>query len=90
MKFVAGDGRLGWPEDGPYDAIHVGAAAELIPDILLEQLALGGRLICPEGPIGRNQYLMQIDRGMDGKFYKKSLMGVIYVPLTDKEKQWPR
>ncbi|CAL8088228.1 unnamed protein product [Calicophoron daubneyi] len=87
LKLVTGDGRLGWPEDAPYDAIHVGAAAATIPDALYQQLKTGGRLICPEGPEGGNQWLVQVDRLPDGSFKKSKLMGVIYIPLTDKSHQ---
>lgn len=43
LKFVKGDGRLGWSEGGPYDAIHVGAAAKEVHPQLLEQLKSPGR-----------------------------------------------
>lgn len=43
----AGDGFAGWEEGGPYDAIYVGAAAETLPEALIQQLRPGGRMIVP-------------------------------------------
>ncbi|KAI7372593.1 protein-L-isoaspartate O-methyltransferase-like protein, partial [Hortaea werneckii] len=43
VRYVKGDGRLGWKEEGPYDAIHVGAAAEGQNQVLVEQLKAPGR-----------------------------------------------
>lgn len=89
VELVVGDGRLGYPEKAPYNAIHVGAAAKEMPQALIEQLAPGGRLVLPMGPENSDQTLIQVDKTMDGKITKKSLTSVVFVPLTSKNKQHP-
>ncbi|KAH6794771.1 protein-l-isoaspartate methyltransferase 1 [Perilla frutescens var. hirtella] len=81
----AADGRLGWPEFAPYDAIHVGAAAAEIPSALIEQLKPGGRLVIPVGNI--YQDLQVVDKNADGSLSVRSETSVRYVPLTSREAQ---
>ncbi|XP_046801560.1 protein-L-isoaspartate(D-aspartate) O-methyltransferase-like [Lucilia cuprina] len=83
LIIVEGDGRKGFPEYAPYNAIHVGAAAPEKPSILIQQLAKGGRLIVPVGPELGQQYMMQYDKDKDGRVSETRLVGVMYVPLTD-------
>ena len=76
-----GDGRGGWPEYAPYNGILVTAAPIGIPEELLEQLALGGRLIIPVGKSGE-QELLCITRNEDN-FSEQRLDWVSFVPLVD-------
>jgi len=85
VEIICGDGRLGYPSGGPYNCIHVGAAAPKLPQQLIDQLAKPGRLFIPVG-VG-NQRLLQIDKDKQGKVTQKDLFGVVYVPLTDHEAQ---
>ncbi|KAJ0106090.1 hypothetical protein Patl1_18189 [Pistacia atlantica] len=80
-----GDGRQGWPEFAPYDAIHVGAAAAEIPQALIDQLKPGGRLVIPVGNIFQD--LKVIDKNSDGSISVRSETSVRYVPLTSRDAQ---
>ena len=89
LILVCGDGREGYAARAPYDVIHVGASAAEVPKALLDQLAIGGRMVIPVGD-ERGQELFVIDRLEDGTYEKRADMGVIYVPLTSKESQLGR
>ncbi|XP_015695970.1 protein-L-isoaspartate O-methyltransferase 1-like isoform X2 [Oryza brachyantha] len=79
------DGREGWPELAPYDAIHVGAAAPHIPKALIEQLKPGGRMVIPVGTT--MQDLKVVDKKQDGSVSIRDETAVRYVPLTSKDAQ---
>jgi protein-L-isoaspartate(D-aspartate) O-methyltransferase len=87
LEIRRGDGWLGAPDQAPFDAIHVGAAASSLPQALVDQLALGGRMVIPVGPEGGDQYLLQVDKDADGKIHKKIITGVRYVPLVKENEQ---
>ncbi|KAM0979418.1 hypothetical protein ACFX13_015558 [Malus domestica] len=80
-----GDGRQGWPEFAPYDAIHVGAAAPEIPQPLIDQLRPGGRMVIPVGNIFQD--LKVVDKGLDGSISVRTGTSVRYVPLTSRDAQ---
>ncbi|KAI4154218.1 MAG: hypothetical protein LQ340_001809 [Diploschistes diacapsis] len=83
VKLIVGDGRMGWKEDAPYDAIHVGAAAKEAHQELLDQLKSPGRLFIPVGERFGQQYIYVIDKAEDGSIKRSKEYGVSYVPLTD-------
>lgn len=72
------DGGMGWPERGPFDGIVATAAPEHIPDDLLQQLAVGGRLVIPVG--GATQDLHVVTRTLES--YETEIVEAVYfVPL---------
>ena len=87
VKIVEGDGRMGLPSYAPYDLIHVGAAATSVPDELIKQLAIGGKLMIPVGPQGIGQDLLIITKKPDGTLQTENKLSVVYVPLTSKKNQ---
>jgi protein-L-isoaspartate(D-aspartate) O-methyltransferase len=79
----AGDGYAGWPEVAPFAAIVVTAAPEKIPDPLLEQLEVGGRLVIPVGKTDGIQSLKVVTRTKSG-YRTESITDVRFVPMTGK------
>jgi len=76
----AGDGYNGWPEHAPFDIIVVTAAADKIPEPLIDQLADGGRLVIPVGRPGATQELKLVTKKR-GKVEISRLMYVRFVPF---------
>jgi protein-L-isoaspartate(D-aspartate) O-methyltransferase len=92
VELRVGDGYQGWPEAAPFDVILVTAAPERVPKPLLEQLAVGGRLVIPVGPTEGVQELERWSRKTEGQgeaaFERERLMSVRFVPfLGDGVKQ---
>jgi len=81
VRIFVGDGTLGWPELAPYDAIVVTAGAPRVPEPLLEQLVIGGRLVVPVGPNRFVQTLIRVHRAKAGEYRQENLMAVQFVPL---------
>ena len=82
ISFLEGDGYFGWPEAAPFDAIIVTAAVEMIPQPLVDQLALGGRLVLPVGKRRYSQDLILVKKDRSGCLSKSRLLPVSFVPLT--------
>ena len=82
IEIRIGDGYQGWPEQGPFDAIVVTAAAPRVPEALVAQLKPGGRMVIPVGAAGEVQELLLIVKNADGKLERKSVLPVRFVPLV--------
>ena len=80
MRLKVGDGSKGWSSQAPFDGILVAAAPLAVPEALFGQLAMGGRLIVPVGPEGKQQ-LLRFTRGEEG-LEQKVLGAVSFVPLV--------
>ena len=79
VRFRHGDGSLGWKAHAPFDGILVAAAPLTVPEALLKQLKVGGRLIVPIGPEGQQQ-LVRLTR-REQRVEREDLGPVAFVPL---------
>ncbi len=79
------DGYFGWETHAPFDAIVVTAAPDHIPQPLVKQLKIGGRMVIPVGPVGGFQTLWLITREGEEEVVTENLGGVSFVPLTRDE-----
>ena len=77
----AGNGYLGWPEHAPFDAILVTAAPEEVPQALVDQLAVGGKMVIPVGAMVQD--MMIIERTQRGVVERRTIP-VRFVPMTGK------
>jgi protein-L-isoaspartate(D-aspartate) O-methyltransferase len=82
VRVEQGDGSMGWPQDAPYDAILVTAAAPSVPPPLIEQLAEDGRFVLPVGG-AENQELVRITKN-EGRISRESLYACRFVPLVGR------
>lgn len=79
VRFRHGDGSLGWKAHAPYDGILVAAAPLAVPEALIKQLKIGGRLVAPIGPEGEQQ-LVRLTR-REQRIDREPLGAVAFVPL---------
>ena len=79
VRFRHGDGALGWKTQAPFDGILVAAAPLTVPEALLQQLSVGGRLLVPVGPEGEQELIRFTRR--EQRVERESLGAVAFVPL---------
>jgi protein-L-isoaspartate(D-aspartate) O-methyltransferase len=78
-NFRHADGNIGWAARAPFDGILVTAAPHAVPDALFEQLSVGGRLLAPVGPEGRQELFRYTKT--EKRVERESLGAVSFVPL---------
>ena len=77
-----GDGYAGCPEYAPFDAIIVTAAPDEVPQPLIDQLAIGGRMVIPVGPENEIQILQLLTKEAEGVVNVENISAVRFVPFT--------
>ncbi len=82
IVMLVGDGSDGWPAQAPFDRIIVTAQADMLPDVLLEQLREGGVMVLPIVEKGRGQKVVRLRRTAEG-IERETLMDARFVPLLD-------
>jgi len=86
VEVVAGDGFAGVPAKAPYDRIIVTAAAEHLPQTLIDQLDDDGVMILPLGPHGGSQHIIKLTKSKTG-IARENLIAVRFVPLLPGQAQ---
>jgi protein-L-isoaspartate(D-aspartate) O-methyltransferase len=86
VRTRVGDGYRGWPEQAPFDAVVVTAAAPRVPRPLLEQLREGGRLVIP---VGEGWQMLEVHRRTKAGFELEKITSVRFVPMTGEVRRRP-
>ncbi|WP_368565167.1 protein-L-isoaspartate(D-aspartate) O-methyltransferase [Pseudoxanthomonas sp. UTMC 1351] len=81
VEVRTGDGTAGWAEAAPFDVILAAAGGPSVPEVLLKQLAPGGRLVMPVGDSRRKQHLIKVTRRGQDDYEQEDLGPVLFVPL---------
>jgi protein-L-isoaspartate(D-aspartate) O-methyltransferase len=81
IHFRTGNGYVGWPEAAPFDGIIVTCAPDHIPAPLIDQLAVGGRMVIPISYSTTVQDLLLVEKLASGKLKKTNLIPVLFVPM---------
>jgi len=81
VRVIEGDGTRGCPGEAPFDAIVAAASGSHVPQVLLDQLKPGGRIVMPLGDPGAIQNLVKVTKREDGRLEQEDLGGVRFVPL---------
>jgi len=82
VTVLTGDGFAGAPDRAPFNRIIVTAAAESIPDALVDQLAEDGKMVLPLGPRSGPQYIIKLTKTPGGELVREELIAVRFVPLV--------
>ncbi|MEO8275384.1 MAG: protein-L-isoaspartate(D-aspartate) O-methyltransferase [Thermoanaerobaculia bacterium] len=87
IHFRVGDGYAGWPEAAPFDGIVVTAAPEKVPQPLIDQLKVGGKLVIPVGSFFQD--LLVLTKTANGGVERKNVIPVRFVPMTGEAQKPP-
>ena len=85
VEIVHADGSAGWPDEAPYEAILAAASGSHVPQVLLDQLGIGGILVMPVGAPGDVQKLVKVTRLGADDFREEDLGAVRFVPLIGRQ-----
>ena len=85
VEIVEGDGSTGWPAEAPYEAIIAAASGSHVPEMLKQQLAVGGVLVMPVGEPSAVQNLVKVTRTARDEFRQEDLGPVRFVPLIGEQ-----